>query len=326
LTAPPGRRKAPAGDQRVSVLANPLFHVSGACVVLVNGPMHSIKLVLPPPGRWDAEAALKLTDEHGLTQWTGVPTHFWQMLSHPRFAEYDTSRVATIGSGGATFAPELLRLFEEKLPGVGITNGYGMTETTGTGTFLNGPQMGKHPASVGAAAPTIRVQVRDEDGDPLPEGEVGRVHISGAGVFLGYWGDEKATAEALTPDRWYRSSDFGRIVDGVLYLESRMSDLIIRGGENIYPIEIEYRLVEHPGIADACVIGVPHTVLGQEVKAVVVPQDGARLTEEEVRDWVAAGLAPFKVPTHVEFRDALPYNATGKVIKRLLEEPPKAAE
>ncbi|WP_433237330.1 AMP-binding protein [Actinomadura nitritigenes] len=322
LTGPPGRRQVPDGVQRASVFANPLFHVSGACLALANAPLFGLKLVLPPPGRWDAEAALKLTHDHGLTQWTGVPTHFWQMLTHPRFAEYDTSRVTTIGSGGATFAPELVRLFEEKLPGVGITNGYGTTETTGTGTFLNGRELDGHPASVGAAAPTIRVQVRDEDGNPLPEGEVGRVHIGGAGVFLGYWGDEEATAEALTQDRWYRSSDFGRIVDGVLYLESRMRDLIIRGGENVYPIEIEYRLVEHPGIADACVIGVPHTVLGQEVKAVVVPRDGARLTEREVRDWVAAALAPFKVPAHVEFRDALPYNETGKVIKRLLEEAP----
>ncbi|GAA2151821.1 class I adenylate-forming enzyme family protein [Actinomadura napierensis] len=324
LTGPPGRRQVPDGAQRASVFANPLFHISGACFALANAPLYGIKLVLPPPGRWDEEAALRLTHDHGLTQWTGVPTHFWRMLTHPRFAEYDTSRVTTIGSGGATFAPELLRLFEEKMPGVGITNGYGMTETTGTGTFLNGREMEGHPASVGAAAPTVRVQVRDEDGNPLPEGEVGRVHINGAGVFLGYWGDEKATAEALTPDRWYRSSDFGRIVDGVLYLESRMRDLIIRGGENVYPIEIEYRLVEHPDIADACVIGVPHTVLGQEVKAVVVPRDGARPTAQAVRDWVAAGLAPFKVPAHVEFRDALPYNETGKVIKRLLEEAPAA--
>jgi acyl-CoA synthetase (AMP-forming)/AMP-acid ligase II len=131
-------------------------------------------------------------------------------------------------------------------------------------------------------------------------------------VFLGYWRDLEATAKVLTEDRWYRSGDYGRIVDGVLYLESRMRDLIIRGGENIYPIEIEYRLVEHPGIADACVIGVPHTVLGQEVKALIVPRGGASLTEQEVRDWVAAVLASFKVPAQVEFRGELPYNETGR--------------
>ncbi|MFV2176444.1 AMP-binding protein [Actinomadura sp. LOL_016] len=320
MTGPPGRRQAPPDAQRASLFSNPLFHVSGACVALANAPSFGIKLVLPPPGRWDAEVALRLTHEHRLTQWHGVPTHFWRMLTHPRFADFDTSGVGTVGSGGATFAPELLRLFEERLPGVAVTNGYGMTETTGSGTFLNGREMDGHPASVGAAAPTVRVQVRDEDGRPLPEGEVGRICIAGAGVFLGYWGDPDATADALTPDRWYRSGDFGRIVDGVLYLESRMRDLIIRGGENIYPIEIEYRIVEHPAVADACVIGVPHTTLGQEVKAVVVPRDGASLTAEEVRAWTAAALAAFKVPAHVEFRASLPYNETGKVIKRLLEE------
>ncbi|MFD0690712.1 class I adenylate-forming enzyme family protein [Actinomadura fibrosa] len=321
LTGPPGRRQAPPGEQRAAILSNPLFHVSGACVALANAPMFALKLVLPPKGRWDAEAALRLTRDHRLTQWTGVPTHFWRMLTHPDFDRYDTSRVVSIGSGGATLAPELLRLIEEKLPGVGVTNGYGMTETTGTGTFLNGREMDGHPASVGAAAPTVRVQVRDEEGNPLPEGQVGRIHISGGGVFLGYWRDPEATAEALTPDRWYRSGDYGRIVDGVLYLESRMRDLIIRGGENIYPIEIEYRLVEHPDVDDACVIGVPHPVLGQEVKAVVVPRPGAVLTAGEVREWAAGALASFKVPAHVEFRDALPYNETGKVIKRLLEPP-----
>ncbi|GGV35871.1 fatty acid--CoA ligase [Actinomadura cremea] len=319
MTGPPGRRQAPPDAQRASLFSNPLFHVSGACVALANAPSFGIKLVLPPPGRWDAEVALRLTHEHRLTQWHGVPTHFWRMLTHPRFADFDTSGVGTVGSGGATFAPELLRLFEERLPGVAVTNGYGMTETTGSGTFLNGREMDGHPASVGAAAPTVRVQVRDEDGRPLPEGEVGRIHIAGAGVFLGYWGDPDATADALTPDRWYRSGDFGRTVDGVLYLESRMRDLIIRGGENVYPIEIEYRIVEHPDVADACVIGVPHATLGQEVKAVVVPRDGASLTAEEVRAWTAAALAAFKVPAHVEFRASLPYNETGKVIKRLLE-------
>ncbi|MDN3357552.1 class I adenylate-forming enzyme family protein [Actinomadura sp. DC4] len=320
LTGGPDRRQAPPGVQRATMCANPLFHVSGACVVLANGPTYGLKIVFPPAGRWDEERALRLTDEHRLTQWSGVPAHFWRMLAHPRFTSYATEQVTTIGSGGATFAPELLRLIEEKMPGTQVTNGYGATETTGTGTFLNGVHADVHPASVGAAAPTVQVQVRDADGRPLPEDEVGEIHISGAGVFRGYWRDPEATARVLTGDRWYRTGDYGRIVDGVLYLESRMRDLIIRGGENVYPIEIEYRLVEHPDIADACVIGVPHTVLGQEVKAVVVPRDGARPSEEDVRAWVAAALAAFKVPAYVEFRSSLPYNETGKVIKRLLED------
>ena len=123
----------------------------------------------------------------------------------------------------------------------------------------------------------------------------------------------------LDDERWYHSGDYGRIEDGVLWLESRMRDLIIRGGENIYPMEIEHRLVEHPDIADAAVIGVEHRTLGQEVKAVVVLHEGASLDAADVKAWVAAGLAAFKVPTYVEFRDALPYTQTGKVMKHVLE-------
>jgi acyl-CoA synthetase (AMP-forming)/AMP-acid ligase II len=163
------------------------------------------------------------------------------------------------------------------------------------------------------------VQVRDAEGAVLPEGEVGEIHIRGASVFLGYWQDPVATAAALTRDRWYRTGDYGRIRDGVLYLETRIRDLIVRGGENIYPIEIEYRLLEHPAVADACVIGVPHQVLGQEVKAFVVTVPGRSLSAQEVRDWAAGTLAAFKVPAHVAFVESLPYTETGKVMKRLLE-------
>jgi acyl-CoA synthetase (AMP-forming)/AMP-acid ligase II len=181
LIGPEGRRQVPPGVQRASICANPLFHVSGACVALVNGTTFGIKLIFPPKGRWDEETALRLTHEHRVTQWSGVPTHFWRMLTHPRFESYETVQVTTIGSGGSTFAPELLRLIGEKMPGVQVTNGYGMTETTGTGTLLNGRETDGHPASVGAAAPTIGVQVRDPDGRPLPEGEVGRSMSAGPG-------------------------------------------------------------------------------------------------------------------------------------------------
>ncbi len=144
-------------------------------------------------------------------------------------------------------------------------------------------------------------------------------------MFLGYWGDPAATAEALDEDRWYRTGDYGRFTDDVLQLESRMRDLIIRGGENVYPIEIENRLAEHPAVAEACVVGVAHHQLGQEVAAVVVSRPGTELGPDEVRAWVAETLAAFKVPSHVLFRDELPYNATGKVVKRDVEEDVEAS-
>jgi acyl-CoA synthetase (AMP-forming)/AMP-acid ligase II len=153
----------------------------------------------------------------------------------------------------------------------------------------------------------------------LPEGEVGEICLHGAVIFQGYWDDSEATAEVLDDDRWYHSGDYGRIEDGVLWLESRMRDLILRGGENIYPMEIEHRLVEHPDIADAAVIGVEHRTLGQEVKAFVVLRDGASLEPGDVQEWAARSLASFKVPAYVEFCDSLPYTQTGKVMKHQLE-------
>ncbi len=157
-------------------------------------------------------------------------------------------------------------------------------------------------------------------GNVLAEGEVGEICLHGAVVFKGYWDDPDATATVLDDERWYHSGDYGRIEDGVLWLESRMRDLIIRGGENIYPMEIEHRLVEHPDIADAAVIGVEHRTLGQEVMAVVVVHEGASIDEAGVREWAAQSLAAFKVPTYVELRDSLPYTQTGKVMKHLLEQ------
>ena len=168
------------------------------------------------------------------------------------------------------------------------------------------------------------IEIRDEHGRPLPDGDIGEIWARGAQVFVGYWSDEAATAAALDAGRWYATGDFGRINDGHLYLESRLRDLIIRGGENIYPIEIENRLVEHPAIAEAAVVGVPHPQLGQEVKAVCVRRAGTDLDAEDVRQWVAERHARYKVPTIVEFRDALPRTDTGKVRKTdLIDSPPE---
>ena len=212
-----------------------------------------------------------------------------------------------------------MRVLNEKIPTANLSNGYGMSESMGAGTLLSGARYFTHRESVGAPYPTLEVQIRDEDRNVLPDGQVGEICLRGAVIFNGYWNDPEATAKVLDGERWYHTGDYGRIEDGVLWLESRMRDLIIRGGENIYPMEIEHRLVEHPDIADAAVIGVEHRTLGQEVKAVVVLQPNASLDEAGVQDWVAQGLARFKVPTYVEFRTELPYTQTGKVMKHLLE-------
>ena len=177
-----------------------------------------------------------------------------------------------------------------------------------------------HPGSVGGPPPIADLRVcapgTDEQLDDREEGEI---QIRSTSVFLGYHGDPDATRAVLSEERWYRSGDFGRIEDGRLYLAGRRSDLIIRGGENIYPAEVEDRLRAHPEIADVVVIGVPDRVLGEVVSAVVVRRARSQLAADDVRAWAATALAPFKVPVHVEFRDQLPRNAMGKVMKRYLE-------
>ena len=170
-----------------------------------------------------------------------------------------------------------------------------------------------------AAQVGCEVEIRDEQSNVLSEDEVGEIHLRTACVFLGYWQNDEATEACLDAERWYRTGDYGRISGGVLYVESRMRDLILRGGENIYPIEIEHRLVEHPDVDDAAVVGVDHHELGQEVKAVVVARIGSDLSTADVQAWVAETLAPYKVPAYVEFRAALPYTETGKVLKHELE-------
>jgi acyl-CoA synthetase (AMP-forming)/AMP-acid ligase II len=307
-----------------SIVSSPMFHVSGMIAVLITGAAFPTTLVFPAPGPWDPVTWLELTDRHKVTTWSGVPTQFWRLLRHPDIDAYDISSVLTVGSGGAVFPPELVRELHSRFPRVRFGNGYGMSETVGLGTLTGGEAFVLTPESVGPAQPTVEVQVRDSRGAVLPEGEIGEICLRSPSVFLGYWNDEAATRAALVDNRWYRTGDFGRIAGGLLFLESRRRDLILRGGENIYPIEIENRLVEHPDIDDAAVIGVDHLELGQEPKAFVVPRPGSSLTEQQVRDWCAAALAAFKVPVSVEFRTALPYTETGKLMKSKLEREEKS--
>ena len=282
---------SPDAPPPASICATPFFHISGTAPLFMTGARFGSTLIFPPPGRWDPGTHLQLTAEHRVSAWSGVPTQFWRMLEHPDFDSFDLSSLTLVSSGGAPFPPELMRVLNEKIPTAKLSNGYGMSESMGAGTLLSGARYATHRESVGAPYPTIEVQIRDDDRTVLPEGEVGEICLRGAVVFQGYWDDPDATAAVLDAERWYHSGDYGRIDDGVLWLESRMRDLILRGGENIYPMEIEHRLIEHPDIADAAVIGVEHRTLGQEVKAFVVLHDGASLEPAAVREWAGQSLA-----------------------------------
>jgi acyl-CoA synthetase (AMP-forming)/AMP-acid ligase II len=314
---------APAG-QPTSLGIAPLFHVSGMNAGLVSAALSGFKIVYPPPGRWQEEVHLKLTEQHRVTMWSLVPTQLWRLLQWPELDRYDLSSLTTVGGGSAVWPPELVRLLGEKLPSTNLSMslGYGMTETSGLGTILRGTELHDHPDSVGRPSPTVSVAIRDpEDGSPVADGEGGEICLRTPSAFLGYWGNEEATAAAFHPDRWYRTGDLGRMQDGLVFLAGRRSDLIVRGGENIYPAEVENRLIEHPEVDEVAVVGVEHTTLGQEVKAIVVLHPGGTVDAEALREWAGQALASFKVPAVVEFRSELPHTATGKVARHLLADP-----
>ncbi len=316
-----GNAAIPSGDgQNVSLFTSPLFHVSGCHSGLVVGLVAGIKMIMPV-GRFDPDEALRLIEDEGVTIWAAVPTMVWRVCEHPARHDYDTSTVTSVAFGGSPSAEELQRKIRETFPNVKVTtNAYGLTETSSVATVNSGADAVAKPDSVGTPVPTVELQIVGPTGEPLPMGETGEVCIRGPILMAGYWGKPEATAEAIDADGWLHTGDIGHIDDeGFLFITDRKKDMIIRGGENIYCVEIENRLVEHPAVADAAIIGVPHAELGEEVKAVVQVEPGESLTEDDVRAWVRETLAEFKVPAYVELRDErLPRNASGKLLKNVL--------
>ncbi len=313
-----------AGDgsepaQTVSLFTSPLFHVSGCHSTLVVGMMAGLKLVMPV-GRFTPDDALETIQREKVNVWATVPTMIWRVCEHPDRHDYDTSSVQTVAFGGSPSADELQRKIDETFPNVRTkSNAYGLTESSSVATVNSGPDANGKPSSVGPAVPTVELQVIDGLGNPLPAGEHGEICIRGPIIMKGYWNKPEATAETLV-DGWLRTGDIGYLDDeGFLFITDRKKDMIIRGGENIYCVEIEERLVQHPEIADAAVFGVPHPELGEEVKATVQLEAGSTLSEADVKQWVADGLASFKVPAHVDTTtDKLPRNASGKLLKNAL--------
>jgi acyl-CoA synthetase (AMP-forming)/AMP-acid ligase II len=272
-------------------------------------------------GRFDPEDVLRLIERERITSWAGLGSMAPLVLNHPRVGDYDLSSLRNLGSGGAPTSPTVLERMKQVSPagarGRGL--GYGLSESVATVSMIGGDELEERPASVGRVQPTIEVEIRDPEGRALPEGREGEIHVRSPYTMLGYWRNDEATREAIKPGRWLATGDVGRIEGGYLFINSRARDMILRGAENVYPIEIEHRLEAHPAVAEAAVIGVDHPELGQEVKAIVVPKRGARIDPQELARFVAEKLAPYKVPAHWEVRsDPLPRNAAGKVLKNVL--------
>jgi long-chain acyl-CoA synthetase len=308
------------GGQNVALFTSPLFHVSGCHSTLVVGLLAGLKLVMPE-GRFTPETALELIQEHGVTVWATVPTMVWRVCEHPDRHDYDTSTVRSVAFGGSPSADELQRMIHDTFPNVSSTsNAYGLTETSSVATVISGQDALDKPTSVGPPVPTVSVKIVDPVGKALGVGETGEVCITGPILMAGYWNKPEATADAIDADGWLHTGDVGHLDDeGFLFITDRKKDMIIRGGENIYSVEIEQRLVNHPEIADAAIFGVAHPELGEEVKATVQLEEGSALTEADVKQWVADGLAAFKVPAYVDLTfEKLPRNASGKLLKNVL--------
>jgi long-chain acyl-CoA synthetase len=290
----------------------PLFHVFGQTVALNVAVAAGACLTLLP--RFDAEHALRIIADHGVTVFEGVPTMYVALLHQPNRADYDTSTLRMCISGGAALPVEVLRGFEEAY-GVSVLEGYGLSETSPVASF-NHPDREQKPGSIGTPIRDVRMRVVDGEDHEVPQGEVGEIVISGPNVMKGYWQRPEATAEAVR-DGWFHTGDLGRVdEDGYFYIVDRKKDMIIRGGYNVYPREIEEVLYEHPAVAEAAVIGLPHPALGEEVAAAVALKPGAAVTAAELRDYVKSQVAAYKYPRHVWIVDSLPKGATGKIQKR----------
>jgi long-chain acyl-CoA synthetase len=291
----------------------PLFHSFGqTCTLNVAVLMGACLTLLP---RFDPAQALRLLAEQHVTVFAGVPTMYSALLHVPDRAAYDVSTLRLCLSGGAAMPVEVLRRFEDAFDAP-VLEGYGLSETSPVASF-NQPDRGRKPGSIGTPVGGVEMRVVDEDGDVVPDGEVGEIAIRGHNIMKGYWNKPEATAEVLSPDGWFRTGDMGRVdEEGFYYIVDRKKDLIIRGGYNIYPREIEEVLYEHPAVAEAAVIGMPHDELGEEVGAAVALKTGATITADELRAYTKAQVAAYKYPRRVWFVEALPKGPTGKILKR----------
>jgi long-chain acyl-CoA synthetase len=296
----------------VHLIALPLFHSFGQSVQMNAGLANGATLVLMP--RFSAEAALTLMDKHQVTFFAGVPTMYHALLGSESDAGLKL-RVAV--SGGAPLPGEIMRRFEERFA-VPILEGYGLSETSPIATF-NRVDRPRKEGSIGLPVWGVEVDVVDKEGKPAPDGEPGEIVIRGHNVMKGYLGRPEATKAAIDDDGWFRTGDIGtRDADGYFYVVDRKKDMIIRGGFNVYPRELEEVLLTHPDVSLAAVIGVPHDVYGEEIKAFVVPAKAAKVTEQELIAWCRQVMAAYKYPRLLEFRASLPMTATGKVLKREL--------
>lgn len=305
-----------------TLLAVPFFHATGAFAILIPTLLRGDKIVCMY--KWDAGQALPIIEREQISAVGGVPAIAWQLLEHPDRDKYDLSSIKVVSYGGAPSAPELVstirKRFTDAMPG----NGWGMTETCATATLNIGEDYINRPKSAGYPPAAVELKIcepGDLSGKPLANGAVGELWCKGPMNCKLYWNRPEATEETFR-DGWVVTGDLARLdEEGFLYLVDRAKDMLIRGGENIYCIEVENALYDHPAVMDASVVGIPHKILGQEVGAVVQLTPGSTVTQDTLQAHVRQQLAAFKVPVEIQFQeDPLPRNANGKILKPVLRD------
>jgi long-chain acyl-CoA synthetase len=310
-----------AMDQNDVLLgALPLFHSFGQTVCLNCAALVGATLTFIP--RFDAAKALEIIQRDKVTMFAGVPTMYAAMLHLPDHDRYDTSCLRLCVSGGAAMPVEILRGFEQAFA-CKILEGYGLSETSPVASF-NHPDRERKPGSIGTPLKGVEMKVVDEDGKEVPQGEVGEIAIRGHNVMKGYWRRDDATREVMR-EGWFHTGDMAQVdEDGYFFIVDRKKDMIIRGGYNVYPREIEEVLYQHPAIREAAVIGIPHESLGEEVGACVVLKEGEEVGAEELQAFVKKEVAAYKYPRRIWFADELPKGPTGKILKREIKAPEAA--
>lgn len=300
------------GSQEIALVVAPIFHIGGLNVTTIVTWQKGGEVVLHRA--FDPGAALHAIADHQVTNMFGVPAMFLFMSQHPDFAEIDLTSLGVVVVGGAPVPEPLTRTYLAK--GVPFAQGYGLTETAPMASFLLPEYALEKVGSAGFAPLYTDLAVLDEDGNPSPTGERGEICVKGPSVMKGYWNRPEATAAAIDSDGWFHSGDIGYLDDeGFMFVVDRLKDMVISGGENVYPAEVESALFQHPSIADVAVIGLPDERWGEAVTAVVVCTAGESLALEDLREWGGERLAKFKLPTRLHIIDELPRTSSGKVLK-----------
>ncbi len=310
-----------ATSEDVMLGALPLFHSFGQTVSM-NGMLRAgATLVLLP--RFDPNDALALIQQYKVTLFAGVPTMYVAFLNTPKLAETDVSSLRLCISGGAAIPVEVLNSVGEKM--ARILEGYGLSETSPVASF-NQPDMPSKAGSIGTPIWGVEMGIMDADGNLLPDNEVGEIVIRGHNVMAGYWNRPDATKEAMTADGWFKTGDMAtRDEDGYYFIVDRKKDMIIRGGYNVYPREIEEVVYEHPAVLEAAVFGIPHDEFGEEIAAAVVAKPGQTIDVDELQSFIKERVAAYKYPRVIQVLDELPKGPTGKILKREIDRAPFAA-